>query len=79
MIVYYSFYCHAYLLEKYKLWKKLMYIALVSSVFFYVAIAKYNYKHKSMYKNRSQIEKAITQKDHNILGKRRSDTWKNGY
>lgn len=79
MIVYYSFYCHAYLLEKYKLWKKLMYIALVSSVFFYVAIANYNYKHKSMYKNRSQIEKAITQKDHNILGKRRSDTWKNGY
>ena len=79
IIVVYSFYCHAYLLSKYKVWKKLMYGALLSSVFFYSAIANYNYKHKSMYKNRSLIEKAIIKKDHNILGKRRSDTWKNGY
>ena len=79
VIVFYSFYCHAYLLEKFTLWKKLMYGALFSCIFFYAAIANYNFTYKSMYKNRSQVEKAITHKDYKILGTRRSEAWKNGY
>ena len=79
MVVFYSFYCHEWLIKEYKLWKKLMRFALFSCVFFYAALALYNYKHKSLYKNREIVEKAIKHKDYKIVGERRSDKWGYGY
>lgn len=79
LVVLYSFYCHEWLLKNYKYWKKLMLFALISCPFFYLALALHNYKHKSLYKDREIIIKAIQNKDYKILGERRSDKWGYGY
>ena len=56
-----------------------MRFALFSCVFFYAALALYNYKHKSLYKNREIVNKAIELKDYKIVGERRADKWGYGY
>ncbi len=79
VVVFYSFYCHEWLLKKYKYWKRLMVFALFSSLFFYTVLGQYNYNNKSLYKNREIVEKAIKDKDYKVLGERRSDSWGYGY
>jgi hypothetical protein len=79
MVFFYSMYCHEWLIGKYKIWKKLMLAAMVSSLFFYTSLGMYNYKHKSMYINRETVEKAIKEKNYKILGERRADKWGHGY
>lgn len=79
MVVFYSFYCHQWLMKKFKLWKPLMYAAIISAFFFYVSMGIYNYQHKSLYKNRAKVEQAIKEKNYKILGLRRADNWGYGY
>ncbi len=79
LVVYYSFYCHEWLIKNYKYWKNLMVFALVSCLFFYTALGLYNYEHKSLYKNREKVVKAIELKNYKLLGTRRADKWGNGY
>lgn len=56
-----------------------MYFALISCLFFYTALGLHNYKHKSLYKDREIISKAIELKNYKLLGERRSDKWGYGY
>lgn len=77
--VIYSFYCYEWLWLKYKVWKNLMYAAMVSAVFFYLGFGLYNYKHKSLYKNRAKVEQAIEQKNYKLVDQRRADKWGYGY
>lgn len=79
LVIFFSMYCHAWLIEKFKWWKNLMQVAMVSAVALYVAVGYYNYHHKSLYKNRAQVVKAIEEKNYQLLGKRRSDSWGYGY
>lgn len=79
MVTFYSFYCHAWLLEKYKYWKHFMLTALISCLFFYTSLAIFNYHNKSIYKDRARVVKAINEKNYKTLGNRRSETWQNGY
>lgn len=77
--VLYSFYCYEWLWNKYKIWKHLMHAALLCCLFFYTGAALYNYKHKSLYKDRQKVVEAINKKDYKILGERRADKWGYGY
>lgn len=79
LVVFYSFYCYEWLLKKYRYWKRLMYFAMISCLFFYTSLGLYNYKHKSLYKDRKIVVKAIELKNYKILGERRSDKWGYGY
>ena len=77
--VMYSFSCYAWLWNKYKFWKQLMFISIICVVFFYAGAGIYNYKHKSLYKNREKVVEAINKKDYKVLGERRADKWGYGY
>lgn len=77
--VMYSFYCYEWLWINYPQWKKWMYGALVSVVVFYTGLGLYNFKNKSLYKDRQQVQRAIDEKNYKLLGERRSDVWGYGY
>ncbi|MEY4905007.1 MAG: hypothetical protein RLZZ292_2822 [Bacteroidota bacterium] len=77
--VLYSFYCYEWLWATYKLWKNIMYAALVSCFFFYIGLGLYDFKHISLYKNRDKVKEAIEQKNYKLLGERRTDKWGYGY
>ncbi|MBK8847415.1 MAG: hypothetical protein IPO27_13060 [Bacteroidetes bacterium] len=79
LVIFFSMHCHVLLIEKYKWWLTLMKVAMVSAVFLYASVGYYNYHHKSLYKNRAQVVKAIEEKNYQLLGKRRSDSWGYGY
>lgn len=79
LVVFYSFYCHEWLILQYRHWKNLMILALVSCFFFYTSLGLYNYKNKSLYKNRETVQRAINEKNYKLLGQRRADQWGYGY
>jgi hypothetical protein len=79
LVVFYSFYCYEWLWLKYKYWKNVMVLAILSSLFFYTSLGMYRYKHNSLYKDREKVIKAIEMKDYKILGERRADRWGYGY
>ncbi len=79
LVLFFSMYCHEWLINKYKIWKKLMLAAMVSCLFFYTSLGLYNFKHKSLYKDRESAVKAINEKNYKILGERRADKWGYGY
>lgn len=77
--VFYSFYCYQWLWVKYRWFKNVMYAAVVSCVFFYTGLGLYNLHHKSLYKDREKVVRAINSEDYRILGERRADKWGYGY
>jgi hypothetical protein len=79
LVTLYSFYCHDYLIRRWRLWKPLMQWMIISSILFYTGTGCYNFKNKSLYKDRPRIEQAIHQKDYTLLGTRRADQWGYGY
>lgn len=79
LVFFYSLYCHEWLIRKFRFWKKLMFAALFSCLFFYTSLGMYNYKHKSLYKDREKVVKALQEKNYKILGERRADKWGHGY
>ena len=79
LIAFYSMYCLAYMVERFKEFKRLMHIAVFSSMVFYLAMGLHNFNRKSMYTNRDLVLQAIHEKNHLILGKRRSETWPCNY
>ncbi len=79
LVALYSFYCHDYLIRRWRFWKPLMQLLLVASVLFYTGTGWYNLNNKSLYQDRKRIEKAILQKDYTLLGQRRADRWGYGY
>ncbi len=77
LVAFFSFYCHGWLWVTYKKWKSVMYIALISCVIFYTAFGLYNFKHKSMYMNRSKVSQALIAKNYKLLSTERSAGWRN--
>ncbi|MEZ4884374.1 MAG: hypothetical protein R3E32_06500 [Chitinophagales bacterium] len=70
----YAFYCYQPLLSK-PIWKKMAALMLILGLFFHLHLAHNNFKHHSLYKNRTIPEKAIDQKNNKILGDRRAEDW----
>jgi len=70
----YTFFCWQVLLSK-PFWKKMAAAILILGVVFHLHLAHNNFTHHSLYKNRSIPQKAIDQKNHKILGNRRSEDW----
>jgi hypothetical protein len=77
--VMYSFHCYEWLNKKYRVWKKLMYAALISVLFFYAGLGLYNYRHKSLYTNRDKVVRALEEKNYKLVDERRADRWGYGY
>ena len=70
----YAVYCWQSLLSK-PFWKKTAVLCLILSLFFHLHLAHNHFKKHSLYKNRTIPQKAIDQKNHKILGNRRSEDW----
>lgn len=75
----YSLYVYDWLVRNNPIWRKILLSALLAAAFFYAGLAAYNLRHKSIYKDRERVQRAIDQKDHHILGTRRAEIWGYGY
>lgn len=72
LVMIYSLHCYEkYLNRRYV--KNIIIAIFVSSILLSIAIAHKNYSTISIYKNRHIIEKALIQKDYQLVGKRRYD------
>lgn len=66
----YSFYCWNDYLKK-KVWRTFALIVIVSGIIFDAGLAAHNFRHTSIYVDRSRVLRAIHQKDFHVLGERR--------
>jgi len=75
----YAFYCYEWLVGKYKPALKILKAIAISSLIFHLGLGLYNLEHKSLYKNREKVTRAIEKMDYKELGKRRTDEWGYGF
>ena len=75
----YSFYCYQWLIQKNRIWLKILKIAIICGIIFHIGMDMHNYKTISLYKNRKHVQEAIDKRDYKILGSRRSEHWGYGY
>jgi hypothetical protein len=71
LIMIYSFYCWERILHL-QWMRTIILIFLFSGLVFNATVMHFNYYNKSMYRDRSKVEKAIQEKDYHQLGERRS-------
>jgi hypothetical protein len=75
----YSFYCYEWLVSKKAFVLKLLKIIVISGLLFHIGLGIFNYQHRSLYKDREKVVKALDQMDYKVLGTRRSDDLGYGY
>ncbi|SFO01721.1 hypothetical protein SAMN05428949_4143 [Chitinophaga sp. YR627] len=75
----YSFYCYEWLIAKKGFVLKLLKIIVISGVLFHVGLGVFNYQHRSLYKDRAKVVKALDEMNYKVLGTRRSDDLGYGY
>lgn len=79
LAMFYAFYCYAWLMSKKKFAKPLLVYMFLASIVFHVGFGIYNFKNKSLYKNRENVVQALEQMDYKIVGQRRADIWGHGF
>ena len=77
--MFYSFYCYRWLICKRVYWLNVLKVIAICGLVFHIGLGMYNYRHKSLYKNRALVKESIEKKDYSILGKRRSEEWGYGF
>jgi len=79
LAVFYAFNCYQWLIEKKKIFLTILKVIAVCQVVFHIGLGAYNFKTKSLYKDRGKVVKALDDMDYKILGERRADEWGYGY
>jgi hypothetical protein len=74
VVMIYGFYCWAGLL-RFRLARVIAVALMVSGAITHVAIAARNFTDRSLYTNREAVVRAIQEKNHRLVGERRSDGW----
>lgn len=79
LALFYAFYSYQWLISKTKYALKILKLMAICGILFHIGLGIYNFKYKSLYKDRAKVERALEQMDYTILGNRRSDGWGYGY
>lgn len=79
LALFYSFHCYAWLFARRAANLGLLKAAVIVGVLFSAGMGLHNLDHRSLYRDRDRVERAIELRDYTQLGLRRSDLWGYGY
>lgn len=51
----------------------------ICGIVLHIGLGMYNFRNKSLYKDRAKVEHALEEMDYTVLGARRADDWGYGY
>jgi hypothetical protein len=79
LAIFYAFYSYQWLIAKKTYTLKLLKLMAICGVVLHIGLGMYNFRNKSLYKDRAKVEHALEEMDYTVLGTRRADDWGYGY